>query len=251
MKGLFDIYYLLIRKLTKTKRNPIFLLMNIVSPFLYLLFYSPLLKNFSQSFPTKNILNTFVPGMLVMISFNGGLFAGYAIIDELRSGLIERFRVTPISRFSILAGPVFRDVIATVLQILIFSIISVFFGFKIQLFGFLLLIILLSLVVLIASSISNAIGIMVKSEDKLSPIVQGINIPILLLSGMLLPMSLAPNWLKVVAHFNPLYYVVEAARYLSQGEIVNSAVGLAFLIMIVLSFICMKVAAKVFSKAVF
>lgn len=251
MKLLHDIYYLLKRKLIKTRRNPIFLFMNIVCPFLYLVFYSPLLKNFSANFPTQNVINTFVPGMLVMISFYGGLFAGYNIIDELRSGVIERFRVTPAYRFAILAGPVFRDTIATICQIIIFVLISLLFGFRIDFFGFLFLIVLLSCVVLISSSTSNALGVIVKSEDKLSPIVQGINLPVLLLSGMLLPMSLAPKWLKIIAHFNPLFYVVEASRYLSQGNIMNPTVGIAFLIMIVLSIVSMKFASRVFSKAVF
>ncbi len=251
MKLFNDTYHLLMRKLTKTKRNPIFIFMNIMFPFLYLLFYSPLLKNFSSSFPNKNVINTFVPGMLVMISFYGGLFAGYNIIDELRSGVIERFRVTPASRFAIMAGPVLEDTITTICQIIIFTIISLFFGFRIHFYGFLVLILLLSCVVTVTSSISNALGIIVKSEEKLSPIVQGIHLPVLLLSGMLLPISFAPTWLKTIAHFNPLYYVVEASRYLSQGQIFNLTVATAFLIMITLTFLSMKLAAKVFSKAVF
>lgn len=246
-----DIYYLLKRKLIKTKRNPIFIFMGIAHPFLYLLFYSPLLKSFSVNLPSQNVINSFVPGMLVMISFFGGLFAGYSIIDELRAGILERFRVTPTARFAILAGPVFRDTIVTFLQIIIFVIISLFFGFRIDILGFLVLLVLLSLVVLITSSISNAIGVIVKSEDKLSPIVQGINLPIMLLSGMFLPISLGPKWLIIIAHFNPLYYVVEASRYLSQGQICNSTVGFAFLIMIFFSFVSMKFASKVFSKAMY
>jgi ABC-2 type transport system permease protein len=225
--------------------------MNIIMPFLYVVFYSPLLKNFSSSFPTNNVIDTFIPGMLVMISFYGGFFAGYNIIDELRSGVIERFRVTPASRFAILAGTVFEDMITTICQIIFFTIISLLFGFRINFYGFLTLIVLLSLVVLISSSISNALGVIVKSEDKLSPIIQGINLPILLLSGMLLPISLGPTWLKILAHFNPLYYVVEAARCLSQGLILNSTVAIAFIIIGITTFISMKFAAKVFSKAVF
>lgn len=251
MKLFNDIYHLFKRRFTKTKRSPSIIFMFLMFPFLYLLFYSPLLKNFSSFFPTINVLNTFVPGMLVMISFYGGLFAGYNIIDDLRSGVIERFRVTPVPRFAILAGPVLEDMITTICQIIIFTIISLFFGFRTNFYGFLVLVLLLSFVVITTSSISNLLGVIIKSEDKLSPLVQGINLPTLLLSGILLPISLAPSWLKTIAHFNPLYYVVEASRCLSQGQIFNLTVAIAFLIMITLAFTSMKIASKVFSKAVF
>lgn len=137
MKTLYDIYYLLKRKLVETKRNPVFIFMNIVYPFFYLLFYSPLLKNLSPNVSKSDVINSFVPGMLVMIACFGGLFSGYSIIDELRSGIIERFRVTPTARFAILAGPVFRDIITTICQMIFFSVISLFLDLELILLVFL------------------------------------------------------------------------------------------------------------------
>lgn len=251
MKFLKDTYHLYIRKITETKRNPVFMSMGLIMPLLYLILFAPLLKNFASIFPTQNVIDSFVPGMLVMISFFGGLFSGYGIIDELRSGVIERFRVAPISRFAILLSLVLKDMTEAIFVILVFIILSIFFGFHINILGLLALLTLSSLVTISTSAFSNAIGLIFKSEDKLSPIVQGVNLPILLLSGMLLPMTFAPNWLLKLAHFDPLYYVVEASRYLSSGNIMNVTVGIAFGIMTGLTAILMYWASKEFSKAVY
>jgi len=251
MKLFKDTYYLYIRKITETKRNPVFIAMGLIMPLLYLILFAPLLKNFASVFPNQSVIDTFVPGMLVMISFFGGLFSGYNIIDELRSGVIERFRVAPISRFAILASLILKDMTETIFVILVFILMSLFFGFKINIAGLLVLLILTSFVVITTSCFSNTIGLIFKSEEKLSPIVQGINLPICLLSGMLLPMSFAPNWLIKLAHFDPLYYVVEASRCLSHGSIFNATVGYAFGIMILLTIFLTSFSSKVFSKAVY
>ena len=88
-----------------------------------------------------------------------------------------------------------------------------------------------------------------KDEDRLSPIVQGINLPIILLSGMLLPMILAPTWLRVIAHFNPAYYAVEAGRLLVAGQVFRAPVGEAFLFLVPLTILVVAWATKAFKNA--
>ena len=42
-------------------------------------------------------------------------------------------------------------------------------------------------------------------------------VPLLLLSGILLPMTLAPGWLRTVSNANPVKHIVDALRALSEG----------------------------------
>ena len=249
MKVLKDIGLFTFRYMKLTMRNPVFLIMGVMVPLTYLTLFSPLLKNLMGNVD-GNILNLFVPGMLPLIAFSTGIFAGFGIIDELRSGIIERFRVTPASRFSILAGPVLHDVLATIFQSILFVLIALPFGFRPQVLGLCLLFPLLVLLVSITSAFGNAIGVIVKSEDKYAPIVHGINLPVLLLSGVLVPISFAPTWLKVIAHCNPLYYVVEAARSLAMGHICTLSVLHAFLILIPFTCFTLYWATGVFRKAI-
>ena len=100
MKILHDIRLLFWRKMMETLRNPIYIIVSMLTPVVYLLLFSPLLKKLSiPGYTSKDILNLFVPGLLVIVAFLSGLFVGYTMIDEVKTGVIERFRVTPVSRF--------------------------------------------------------------------------------------------------------------------------------------------------------
>ena len=59
-----------------------------------------------KGFPTGDILELFLPGILALLAFASGSSAGFSTIFEFQSGLIERLRVTPASRFAILIGPI-------------------------------------------------------------------------------------------------------------------------------------------------
>ena len=252
MKLLRDTGLLFRRKMMETLRNPIYIVMSLLNPVLYLALFSPLLSKLVNvdTFSSGNIMNIFVPGLLVIVAFLEGLFVGYDMIDEVRSGVIERFRVTPTSRFALLAGNVTRDLVNMLVVVCFFTLIAIPFGFKIHPLGYLIFMSILSMIIITTSAFGNAMGLILKDEDRLSPIIQGVNLPVLLLSGMLLPMELAPKWLQIVAHFNPVYYAVEAGRLLTNGVILNIKVGEAFLFLVPLTVITLVWATSAFNKAV-
>lgn len=252
MNILKEIGLLTFRYIRASMRNPVFLFMGVITPLIYLAFFTPLLGTLASNggLKTDNILSLFVPGMLPIIAFSTGLFTGFGTIDELRSGIIERFRVTPASRFSILAGPVSFDICAALFQSLLFILIALPFGFRANFMGMVILFLLLGLLTMITSSFGNALGVLVKSEDRYAPIGQGIQLPVLLLSGTLLPISLAPKWLAIIAHFNPVYYVVEASRALALGNLNSMSVLYAFLILLAFATLTMTWATRVYKKAV-
>lgn len=253
MSLLRDIRQLTLRCIVASLRNPVFLFMGVVTPLLYLILFTPLLGTLLSrggSLGTQNVLTLFVPGMLPIIGFTTGLFTGFGIIDEVRSGVIERFRVTPASRFAILSGPVFFDTCSALFQSLLFTLIAIPFGFRAHFGGMVILFCLLSLLTVTTSSFGNAVGVIVKSEDRFAPLVHGINLPILLLSGTLLPMSLAPRWLYIAAHFNPVYYVVEASRALAVGNLSSPDILYAFLILTAFALVSMSWATRVFRRVV-
>ena len=243
---------LILRGVRASLRNPVYLFMGVGTPLIYLALFTPLLGTLAVrgGLETENILTLFVPGMLPIIAFSTGLFTGFGMIDEVRAGVIERFRVTPASRFSILGGHVFFDAASALFQALLFTLIAIPFGFRAHLLGMGVLFLLLALLALITSSIGNALGVIFKSEDRYAPIVHGIHLPVLLLSGTLLPISLAPFWLKVVAHFNPVYYVVSASRALAVGEFSSMSILYAFVILTGGVLAALSWATHVFRKVV-
>ena len=71
---------------------------------------------------------------------------------------------------------------------------------------------LLALIGLGSAPLSYAAALILKSEDAFAPLVKGIAMPLLLLSGILLPMALAPDWLQTLSSLNPFTHAVDAAR---------------------------------------
>ncbi len=71
----------------------------------------------------------------------------------------------------------------------------------------------------------------------------------LLPAGVLLPISLGPTWMRVLAHFNPLHYTVEGARALSAGA-GNPAVWRAFAVLVPLCIVVVSWTTRAFRQAV-
>jgi ABC-2 type transport system permease protein len=252
MKILTDTGLLFKRKMLETLRNPIYIIISLSTPVVYLVLFAPLLNKLVgvKGFTQGQVLNVFIPGLLVIIAFLGGLFVGFTMIDEVKNGVLERMRVTPTSRFALLAGRVLRDLVNVTVVVVIFALIAIPFGFHLEFFGFMVLLLLLAMMLITTSSFGNAMGVILGDEDRYAPIVQGINLPVILLSGMLLPMALAPFWLQVIAHFNPAYYCVVAGRLLAVGRIWEPQVLYAFLFMVPLTVITVAWATRTFRRAV-
>jgi ABC-2 type transport system permease protein len=69
------------------------------------------------------------------------------------------------------------------------------------------------------SCLSNTVALSMASANGFAALFNGLSIPVLLLSGVLLPLSLAPAWLNDLSYMNPLRYAVDAARSLVAGDI--------------------------------
>ncbi len=71
---------------------------------------------------------------------------------------------------------------------------------------------------------SNALGLATKSEDVMAPVINIVMMPVLLLSGILLPMTLGPEWLQRVSDFMPTRWIVDAIRDVFAGDFANGTV---------------------------
>ncbi len=247
-----DVGLLFQRYLTQLLRNPVWVIVGFSTPILYLALFTPLLKHLigSGGLPTGNVLDLFLPGILSLLAFATGIGPGFNTLFELKAGVIERFRVTPASRFAILLGPI----LASMLMMLVFDAavvaIAFGFGFSVHWAGLGVLVVLLGLLMVTVAAWSIATALVTKEISGFAAIANGINLPILLLAGVLLPISLGPAWMRVLAHFNPLYYLVQASRVLAAGTLSGTAVWQAFAVLAPLCLLVLAWATRVFRTAV-
>lgn len=251
MKMLLEIRLLFGRKLLETLRAPVWVISGLTTPLLYLALFAPLLKGLnSPIFGSDRVLDIFVPGILTLMAFGAGMGAGWIVVWELQSGVTERLRVTPTSRLSLLMGTVLKDVVMFIVPGLLVVLIASLFGFHIHPAGLVVLFILLCMQTAIVSAASGSLGLILKDIGSLAAVVTGLQLPLTLLAGVLLPLSIGPRWLQLIAHFNPMYYVVEASRVLAGGTIYSREVWESFLVMLPLTIITLWWSTRVYHKAV-
>src|SRR3954449_11839141 len=235
MKLLRDTSLIFQRQMQLLLRNPVWIFVGVFQPVMYLLLFAPLLKPALQVNSNAEAYEIFVPGLLVLLAIFGGLFQGFGLIAELRAGVIERSRVTPVSRLALLLGRSLRDVVSLIAQAVIITLLALIFDLRVFLGNLLLAYLMLALISLMTSALSYGIALLVKSEDALAPLMNTVAQPVLLLSGILLPLAFAPGWLKSVAKWNPFSWAVDGTRALFAGDLGNDRVWQALLIMVILT----------------
>jgi ABC-2 type transport system permease protein len=236
-KMIRDTKLMFIRNMQHTLRSPIFVFVSMFQPLMYLLLFMPLLNGLGSvpGLPAGKTVDIFIPGLLVLQALFGTAFVGFSLIDDIRTGVIERFLVTPVKRPAILLGRVLRDAIILLLQCVLITLVAIPFGLNINIYGFLLSLLLYALIGITMASISYGFALIYKIEDPLAPTLNTITLPLSLLSGIILPLALAPIWLQDLAKINPFSYTVNAARALFAGNFQNIGIAEGFVVISVLA----------------
>jgi ABC-2 type transport system permease protein len=232
-------------------RTPAWIIIGLTQPILYLALFGPLLTRLplgTLGVSSGNAYRFFVPGLLIQLGLFGSTFVGFSIISDWRSGVIERFRVTPVSRLAIMSGRVLRDVVTLIVQALVLVLAGVAFGLRAPVpailvsFGFIIL------VAVGLASVSYAVALLVKSEDAFAPLVNTIVVPLLLLSGIMLPMTLGPGWLQGIARISPFRYIINAMRGAFQGQYLNAIMVEGIGVALVMAAVCLWLGSRIFLR---
>ena len=159
-----DTWLVFARQMALMLRNPVWLVVGIVQPLYFLLLFGPLL---APILGAGNAYQVFVPGLLVQLAMFGPLFVGFALIAELRAGVIERMRVTPVSRLALLLGRCGRDVLSLLVQAAIMTALSLPFGLTVRPTNLLLAFAMLALIALLLSAIGYGIALTMRTVNGL------------------------------------------------------------------------------------
>lgn len=252
MKLLHDTWIIFQRQMLLVIRTPLRLVIGFVQPIAYLVLFAPLLKPALAQMGARTYADAYriyVPGLLIVLVLFSGFFTGFSLLAELRAGIIERSRVTPMSRFALLFGRALAEVATMMAQAVIITLMALPFV-RPSIGPLLLAYLLLTLMGLFASTISYAMALRIKNVAALGPLINTVSQPLALLSGVLLPLTLAPLWLLRIADWNPFYWATSGVRTLFAGQINDRAVWQALAINIPLSLLAVVWATRLFAKRV-
>lgn len=223
-----DTSIVMVRELRPVLRDPFSLVFSLVQPLVFLALFGPLLVG---SFGGTDVLGGnvwqwFVPAILVMTTLFGTAGTGSNLLYEFQTGAHERMLVTPLSRPSLLIGRSLKEVVPLTGQAILLIAVMIPFGFQLHLLGALAGLALLAVLGIGLGSLSYALATAVRKQDWMFWAVhQTVLFPLMILSGMLLPLETGPGWMQAAARANPLAYVVDAERALFAGDLTSPAVA--------------------------
>jgi ABC-2 type transport system permease protein len=206
------------RHLRSFARQPWFVLMAIIQPVIWLLLFGALFQRATQipGFGTgaATYLDYLVPGVLVMTALFSCGWSGMSIVEDLDHSVIDRFLVTPVHRSAIIAGLNLYELVAFGIQAAIIGGLALLLGARFEggLLGYAALTLCAMLIGATVASLSDALALLLRQRESVIGVNTLLTLPLTFLSGAFMPLSLAPDWIRTAASFNPVNWAVEAGR---------------------------------------
>lgn len=233
-----------LRELRPMLRDPFSLVFSLMQPLVFLAFFGPLLGGMT-GLPLAEAFQWFVPGIIVMITLFGTTMTGSNLLFEIQSGAHERMLVAPVSRPALLVGRACKEMVPLVIQALVITGVAAIFGFRPSIPGMAMGLVLLAVFGLGVGALSYALAIASKERDWMFwTVQQALLFPLMILSGMLLPLDVGPRWMQILSQFNPLTYLVEAQRALVNGQLTDPAIWQGGLASVVLAAVGLAIGVR-------
>ncbi|HWC08842.1 MAG TPA: ABC transporter permease [Solirubrobacterales bacterium] len=216
--SLSDTLVLARRAVMRIVRAPDLLLAYTVQPIMFVLLFVYVFGGAIKT-PGFEYVDFLIPGILVQTLSFGGFATALGLAEDLKKGLVDRFRSLPMSRSAVLTGRTLADIATNSLSIAVMLIVGIIAGFS---FDAPLTHILLGLVLLLTfgyafSWVFAFIGLSSSSPEAAQSLGFIILFPLSFISSAFVPVDSMPAVLQTFAEVNPFTIAVDAIRALFLG----------------------------------
>jgi ABC transporter DrrB family efflux protein len=225
---LSDTVVLAKRSLLRIPRQPDLLLGFTVQPIMFVLLFVYVFGGAIDT-PGLDYVDFLMPGIIVQSMVFGGFVTALGLAEDLKKGLIDRFRSLPMSRAAVLTGRTLADIATNVVQLVVMLAvgIAVGFDFKTSIPEILAGIALMLLIGYAFSWVFALLGLVASSPEASNAFGFTILFPVTFVSSAFVPVESMPSWLQPVAEHNPFTTMVDAARTLFLGTPAGNDVWLS------------------------
>ena len=248
-----DTWLIFRRDMLAALRNPVWVLLGLAQPLMYLFFFGPLLVDALKAGGMSEVDGWMVltPALIAQLALFGSSFVGFGLLAEYRAGVVERFRVTPVSRVALLLGKVLAAALQAVVQAaLIITLAYLVFDLDAPFYGVLLSLLIVFLLAVTLSAASYALALTLKSEESFPAFLNAVLMPLLLLSGILIPITSghAPKWLYTLSQINPFRHVVDVERNSFRGDLSMDALFTGSVVVFVMAVLAVWWGTRTFQQ---
>jgi ABC-2 type transport system permease protein len=209
--------YLTGRAVRTLLRQPAYAGITLVQPVIWLLLFGALFKSVVRipgfSGP-GSYLEFLTPGVIIMTALFSSGWAGTVYIEDMNRGVMDRMLASPVRRGAMMISTLAYQGLTTVVQTLIVFAIAFAAGARFSggPAGIGVTVVASVLISVIIASLSNAVALLVRSQEALIGISQFLVLPLQFLSSAIMDTSLSPDWVQHVARYNPVDWAVVASR---------------------------------------
>lgn len=186
-------------------------------------------------FPTRSYLTLEVPGVVMLCAMMGAGYSATAMVVDVQSGYLDRLRVLPVRPASVVLGRLLFDAVRALPGGVLVLVVSVAMGSELRggLPGAIAILALLALWSLAYNGIFYVVGL--RTRNAQAPFgMLPIFVPIMFLTTIFSSASMQPRWVRVIAAWNPLTYLIDGARVFVSEPFAWAPVGKALAVCLAL-----------------
>jgi ABC-2 type transport system permease protein len=209
MEFLTDTWYLVGRLVRASLRMPIFVIISIVQPILWLSLFGQLFRS-----SAANYVQFLAPGISIMTALFGAAYSGMGLIAEIDRGVLDRLLATPVSRGALMTARIVHASLQVVLQAALILIAGVVLGARSQggPAGVLMVFLAAALLGAAFAAFSSALALLARKPEIVIAVMNFVVLPMTFLSTMLRSADQIPGWIRATSRLNPVNWAVAVAR---------------------------------------
>jgi len=218
-----DMWVLAVRSSKRIPRQPDLLIGFTVQPVMFVLLFRYVFGG-AISTPGYSYVDYLIPGIVVQTIAFGGFVTALGLSEDLKKGLMDRFRSLPMSRAAVLTGRTLADVSTNIVQIVVVLGVGLLVGFSFTTSALDVIagIFLLLLIGYAFSWVFAFVGLSSSSPESANAYGFIILFPLTFVSSAFVPVTSMPSWLQPIAEHNPFTVMVDAIRGLFVGNPVGN-----------------------------
>jgi ABC-2 type transport system permease protein len=220
------------RNLVTLTRVPTVFIFELVQPIMFVLLFVFIYANqLAHLPPGLTYVQFLMPGIFVQNALFGSTSTAIGFADDLKAGIVDRFRSLPMARSAVLVGRTTSDLAKNFVLLMIVISVGYLVGFRFQngLVDAIGVIVLVLSVGFTFSWISACIGLSLKKVEAVQAASFTWIFPVVFVSSAFVPVVGMAKFLQPIARNNPVTIWCNLARYLANGlpGITDATTGLA------------------------
>lgn len=237
------------RQLVQLPRIPEVLIFSLIQPVMFVLLFRYVFGG-AIATPGESYVNYLMPGIFAQTVAFGAVGSGIGLAEDLRRGIIDRFRSLPMARSAVLIGRTVSDLVRNFVVVAVMYAVGLLVGFRPE--GSIGAQVLAFLLLLLTSFAFSWIGVVVALSMKTVEAVQSAGFiwlfPLTFASSAFVPTDTMPEWLQVWADNQPFTIVVNAVRALFLAQPVGNYVWLTLVWMIGITAVMIPLATRQYRR---